>query len=606
MAYPSSSEAIENRIRALDPPTGKKYASYCTRFDLTHRTHEGTSGGNPGRLVSCLKLGTGSGDGRPRILILGGIHAREWVPPDAIITFVEKLLEAYRTSSALTYPRWVDKRATPSIPYAEVRIPFDPDVKLMIERTELYVVPLANPDGRAFTMSNKSRRGWRKNRRPAPSGVTCPPLSPPNIWASDDPAGVDLNRNFEIAWDFNTYYGAAAGKKMEETGELGISESPCSPRQDFHGPKPEPPNAPREIEPETRNVEELIDSKKINFFIDVHSAAGKILFPWGLEQNQDEHPEQTFHNPEFNRGKPTERDGPGKAYGEWMPPGSEKNHKMLGEHMAARIADSTGFTANQALKDKVAATARSASQYDTVPATNLFGTSLEFTTGASEEFAFSRSIGEEPGTPVKAKALDPILAFTFECCRAADGGFQPNATTEYPKVEREVAVGLAAFVAYAATWKAPVPPPPPSPPPPPPPPPTPAKSPSCCFIATAAYGSPFHPKVRYLCDIRDEELKTTEFGRRFMYGVERVYYSFSPQTAEWLHRHEPARRAVRHGIVEPWIAIVWTAETLTHRIRPAELRAATFLSLVSVATLTAIAAIALLLFALAHSLASLV
>ncbi|MFL5897126.1 MAG: M14 family zinc carboxypeptidase [Solirubrobacterales bacterium] len=604
MAYPSSPDAIEKRIRALDPPTGKKYAAYCTRFDLPHRTHEGTTGGSPGRVVSCLRIGTGTGEGRPRILIVGGIHAREWVPPDAIVTFVEKLLEAYRTSKPIAYERFVDKRKKPSIPYAEARIPFEPDVKLMIERAELYIVPLANPDGRAFSMSAETRKGWRKNRRPAPTGVTCPALPKPNVWASNDPAGVDLNRNFDIAWDFNTYYGAAAAKKMAETGELGISDSPCSPSQTFHGPSPSPASAPREIEPETLNIQELIDSKKINFFVDVHSAAGKILFPWGLEQNQETDPTQTFHNPAFDRGNPTERDGPGPAYKEWMPPGSEKSHRMLGEHMAARIADSTGFTANQALKDKVAETARNESNYDTVPATDLFGTSLEFTTGASEEFAFSRSIGKEPGTPVKAKALDPIFAFTFECCRASDGGFQPNATTEYPKVEREVAVGLAALIAFVATWKAPVPPPATTTPPAPPPA-TPAKSPSCCFIATAAYGSPHHPKVRYLCDIRDDELKTTEFGRRFMYGVERVYYTFSPQTAEWLHRHERARRAVRHGIVEPWIAIVWTAETLTHRVRPAELRAGAFLGLVSVATLAAIVAIALLPFALAHSLTSL-
>jgi hypothetical protein len=603
MAYPSSPEAIEERIRALDPPEKKPYTGYCTRFDLPNRTYEGKTGVSTGRTISCLRIGKGTGEGRPRILIVGGIHAREWVPPDAILTFVEKLLKAYKETKPLTYPRWVDSRKAPSIPYAEIVISH-PDVKLMIERTELYVVPLANPDGRAYSMSKESRRGWRKNRRPAPSGVTCPPLPPlPEEslpWVSNDPAGVDLNRNFEIAWDFRTYFGAAAVTAMEASGELGVSDSPCEIRQTYHGPAP-PSGTTRVPEPEVRNIEGLLSSKNINFFIDVHSAAGKLLFPWGLEQNQETDPAKTFLNPDFDRGKPTERDGPGAAYKEWMPPGSERAHRVLGEHLAARIADSTGFTANQAKKDPIAKAARTNSNYDVVPATDLFGgSSLEFTTGASEEFAFSRQIGKHPGLPVKAKALDPIFAYTLECSRASDGGFQPKAATEYPKVEREVIVGLAAFVTYAATWKAPVPPAVSTPPPPPP-----AKSPSCCFIATAAYGSPFHPKVRYLCDVRDGEVKTTEFGRRFMYGVERAYYSFSPQTAEWLTRHPRARTAVRHGIVEPWIAIVWTAETLTRRVRPAELHAGAFLGLVTAATLAAIGAIVLLLFALVHFLASL-
>jgi hypothetical protein len=600
MPYPSSAEALEKRIHDLDPPAGKKYAGYCTRFDLSHRTYEGGTSAEPGRRVSCLKLGTGSGEGRPRILIVGGIHAREWVPPDAIVTFVEKLLEAYRTSKPMVYARFVDKRKEPSVPYAEIRIP-EPDVKLMIERTELYIIPLANPDGRAYSMSKPGRRGWRKNRRPAPSGVTCPPLSEPNVWASDNPAGVDLNRNFEIAWDFNKYYGEAAAKKMKEKGQLGISDQPCSPSQNYHGPAPS--SGPRVPEPEVRNIEELLNSKNVNFFMDVHSAAGKILIPWGLEQNQEKDPKQTFLNPAFDRGSPVERDGPGPAYKEWMPPGSESQHKILGQLMAKKIADGTGFTANDALKDPIAKQAREESGYETVVAIDLFGgSSLEFTTGASEEFAFSRQIAPDPGPPFRAKALDPIFAYTFECGRGSDGLFQPDAKTEYPKVEREVAAGLAAFIAYAATWKAPVPasssPAPSSPPPP-------AKSPSCCFIATAAYGSPYHPKVRYLCDIRDDELRPTRFGGRFMRGVERVYYTFSPQVAKWLHQHEPARQAVRHAIVEPWIAIVWSVETLTRRVRPAELRAVAFFGLVSVATLAAIGAIAIALFVLAHSLAGL-
>lgn len=599
MPYPSSAAAIEERIRALDPPEfpRKIYGAYCSRFDLNHRTYEGSTGGTPGRLVSCLQIGTGTGEGRPRILIVGGMHAREWAPPDAIITFVEKLLEAYRTSSPMVYPRWVDSRQSPSIPYSEIRIPFEPDVKLMIERTELYVVPLANPDGRAYTMSEPARKGWRKNRRPASTGVTCPPLAKPNVWASNDPAGVDLNRNFEIAWDFEQYFSAAAVASMKATKTLGVSDSPCEPGQTFHGPNIAPPEAARKPEPETANIEELLTGKDINFYMDVHSAAGKLLFAWGMEQNQESDPEQSFLNRGFDRGSPRERDGPGTEYKEWLPAGSENAHQVLGDHLGDQIAGSTGFTANQAQTDPIAATAREESKYEAVQSTMLFGSPPHFEAGVSRDFAFSRQIEAAPGPPFRAKARDPIFSFTFECGRATDGGFQPDATTEYPKVEREVTVGVASFISYAATWRAPVPETPPATPPRP--------SPSDCFIATAAYGSPYHPKVRYLTDVRDNEIKTTEIGRRFMYGVDRAYYSFSPQVAKSLAWHPWARTAVRRGIVEPWVAIVAGAEVLTRRLRPAELRAGAFLGLVTAGTFAALGAIALLLFTLGRLLASL-
>lgn len=54
-----------------------------------------------------------------------------------------------------------------------------------------------NPDGRLYDITHPATPfppGWRKNRRPNPDRT--------------DPTavGVDLNRNFDIAWDFARYY----------------------------------------------------------------------------------------------------------------------------------------------------------------------------------------------------------------------------------------------------------------------------------------------------------------------------------------------------------------------------------------------------------------
>lgn len=467
MGYPSSSEEIERRMARL----ADGFESTCTREELPNKTHEGPlPGPGPGRTVHFLRIGTGTGEGRPRVLLVAGVHAREWAPPDALLTFAEKLLGSYATKTATTqldmvYAAVPDPRP-PAVTFAEFRIRFA-DVEKIVEQLELYVVPLVNPDGRAFTMPPISVRGWRKNRRPAPSGMTCPPL-PSGLSAADlevlsnDPAGVDLNRNFDFAWDINAYYSAPAVSGVD------VSEDQCNFPQLFHGPA-------AASEPETKNVAKLITDKRITFYMDVHAFGRQFLFPWGLEQNQSTDDTQTFKNPAFDRSPPTPagtggRDGvPGTAYKEWIPPGVEAAHKTLGDKMVDAILDSTGFTAANAAGDPLAASARDRSRY-----TPIQSMRTGVTTGASDDFAFSQMIGTRPGTPVRAVAKDPMFVYTFECGDTADGGFWPAAVTEYPKIEREVAAGLAAFLGFAVTKRVvtpgrPASPPIPSPPTPRPP-----------------------------------------------------------------------------------------------------------------------------------------
>jgi Zinc carboxypeptidase len=608
MPYPSTVGQITARMNTL----ATTYSTICTLVNCAHTTNEGGTGGATGRTVSYLKIGTGTGNGRPRILIVSGMHAREWAPPDAVLTFVEKLLEAYTKSTTIQYSDFTDS-GTPPVLYHAFTIPFDPDVKQIIERTELYVLPLANPDGRAYTMPPTKVVGWRKNRRPAASATTCPPL-PSSLsaddlkWMSNDPAGVDLNRNFDIAWDINDFYSAslfAAVAATPPTVSLGVSTDACNTRQLFHGP----PTASRPSEPETQNVQELITTLKINFYMDVHSASGKILFPWGLAKNQPStsaDPTHSFKNTTLNiSGGGSGRDAEA-SYQEWLPAGSEAQHQTIADLMRDAILDSTGYSASAAAADPNAALARTRSLYPGVAASFVFGGSVpEFDTGTSMDFAFSQQISVVSGSsPPTATASDPVFSLTFECGRHEKwGGFQPHATKLYPKVEREVGMGLAKFMAYAAAWHAPVPTPASTPSTPAPGPSTPPKSGSStwCFVATACYGSYLHPQVRFLCDLRDNEIKATEFGRRFMSYIEPPYYRFSPAIANFLTRHAVARTMVRLGLVGPGVSVVHACVRLVRRFEKPDRRVRWLLGSILAGGFAALIASASLLFLLGRA-----
>lgn len=190
MAYPSTVTEIETRIRQL----ATTHSAICKRSDLkTTFEPAGT-----GRKISLLTIGTGTGEGRARVLIVAGVHAREWAPPDAVLTFIEKLLVAYNngTPNPITYAQHKHKLNGTEILLKSFTIPA-PDVRKMIKGLELYVIPCANPDGRAFTMKTGATlrdKFWRRNRRPAPAGTTCPalPANPPPFLSTIRTASMSI------------------------------------------------------------------------------------------------------------------------------------------------------------------------------------------------------------------------------------------------------------------------------------------------------------------------------------------------------------------------------------------------------------------------------
>lgn len=254
MAY-LNVEEIETAIESL----AAAYPETTELITVPNLTHEG-------RQTRVLRIGAANADGGG-VLILGGMHAREWVPPDALISLAADLLEANDRGTGLGY--------------GGKSFAAD-DIRQLMQALNIFVYPCVNPDGRHFSQTSDPQ--WRKNRRPSPGGCV----------------GVDINRNFDYLWDHSAKFAADSG--------VSASADPCD-KNVYRGPSPA-------SEAETRNVVWLLDSyPKIRWHVDVHSAVPVILHSWGSDQNQSAHTAQTFLNSAFDQVRGRKDDA---AYGEYI------------------------------------------------------------------------------------------------------------------------------------------------------------------------------------------------------------------------------------------------------------------------------------------------
>jgi len=93
-----------------------------------------------------------------------------------------------------------------------------------------------------------------------------------------------------------------------------------------------------------------------------------------------------------------------------------------------------------------------------------------------------------------------------------------------------------------------------------PPQPPPNQQPSGCLIATAAFGSELTPQVQYLRDFRDNYIMSTASGSAFMNAFNSVYYSFSPQVADY-EREQPWLQATVKAGLYPLFGILMASES---------------------------------------------
>jgi len=199
--------------------TQVKYPQLARVLDIAKEFGPGKT--HEGRPIFAIRFSNDTGvigEEKPAILILSAHHCREIVTPEIALRIVEKFPELYNEGDSL--------------------------VRKVIDRYQLFVVPILNVDGLEYVWS--TNRLWRKNRKPT---------STRNVF------GIDLNRNYNLDWV-----------------RCGGSTNPSS--EEYKGPS-------FESEEEIQSVVGLANHYRFVKVLDFHSFGREVLHGYHPCTNMD-------------------------------------------------------------------------------------------------------------------------------------------------------------------------------------------------------------------------------------------------------------------------------------------------------------------------------
>jgi len=180
-------------------------------------------GGNPIKWVKISDNPESTTEGEPQILYTALHHAREPAGLSQLIFYMWYLLENYDS---------------------------DPEVQAILNNTELYFVPVINPDGYLYNEKTDPNGGgfWRKNRK--------------------DSHGTDLNRNYDYYINGDPNNGVWGGEgASSNTGD-----------QTYHGPSPF-------SEVETQAIKWFVENHNFVMAFNNHTSGDLLLYPYGYTDN---------------------------------------------------------------------------------------------------------------------------------------------------------------------------------------------------------------------------------------------------------------------------------------------------------------------------------
>jgi len=158
-------------------------------------------------------------ENEPEVFVNARVHAREHVTVEQALGLLHWLADGYAG---------------------------DPAIRSIVDSTEIWVVPDANPDGAAFDLSGSHVHLWRKDRQPNKGSGTI---------------GTDINRNFGYHW-----------------GGKGSSANPAA--DIYRGPH-------AFSTPEARALRDFVLSRRvggvqqIRLALSLHSFGEDVLYPYG-------------------------------------------------------------------------------------------------------------------------------------------------------------------------------------------------------------------------------------------------------------------------------------------------------------------------------------
>jgi hypothetical protein len=185
-----------------------------------------------GRMLYWVRLSDNPNidENEPEVLYTGVHHAREPMSVQQMIWYMWYLLENYDS---------------------------DPEIQQLVDATEMYFVPVINPDGYEHNhITNPNGGGmWRKNRRVNNNGSY----------------GVDPNRNYGFKWGLD---------------DSGSSPNPSD--ETYRGPAPF-------SEPEIKNIRDFCNDHEFKIAVNYHSYSALLLYVWGWTETPS--PDDTLlHN----------------------------------------------------------------------------------------------------------------------------------------------------------------------------------------------------------------------------------------------------------------------------------------------------------------------
>lgn len=181
---------------------------------------------------------------KPRMLIIAAVHARELTVPELAQRWIDYLVDGYGV---------------------------DADVTTLLDASEMWVVPLANPDGRSIVQQDGDDPYYHRKNANVVDANCSTPITSYNYDGSHP--GVDLNRNGSWKWEL----------------KVTASDVKCS--AVYRGPS-------AASEPENIHLEALIrqlfrdqrgpalgDAAPITttgVFLTLHSFADQVILPWNF------------------------------------------------------------------------------------------------------------------------------------------------------------------------------------------------------------------------------------------------------------------------------------------------------------------------------------